>query len=133
MPTESFRPVRVWHGKLRSCHIHRVQETNDASAVSQVLLNTLLREEQAHQGTAPSTLTDGQAEDDRPKPCVPQSEQIRQDSSAAAKRSMPEEQAAGESSGKGGGKQTAKTLKIEWDFSQHVKYPVMRMRQVGKP
>ena len=113
--------------------IHRVQETNAASAVLQVLLNTMLREEQAHQGPAPSSLTDGHTEDDRPKPCVPQSEQIRQDSSAAAKRSMPEEKAAGESNEIGGRKQTAKALKIEWDFSQHVKYPLMRMRQVGRP
>lgn len=113
--------------------IHRVQETNAASAVLQVLLNTMLRDEQAHQGPAPSSLTDGHTEDDRPKPCVPQSEQIRQDPSAAAKHSMPEEKAAGESNGTGGGKQTARALRIEWDFSQHVKYPLMRMRQVGKP
>lgn len=103
------------------------------SAVLQVLLNTMLKEEQANQGTPPSSLTNGHAEDDRPKPCVPQSEQIRQHSSAAAKESLPEEKAAGESSRKGDGKQIAKTLKIEWDFSQHVKYPVMRMRQAGKP
>ena len=113
--------------------IRIVQETNAASAVLQVLLNTMLREEQEHQEPALSSLTDGHAEDDRPKPCVPQSEQIRQDPSAAAKHSMPEEKAAGESKETGGGKQTAKALKIEWDFSHHVKYPLMRMRQVGKP
>ena len=109
----------------------------------QVLLNSMLQERQAQQRLSQhEALQNGDAgpdEDDRPKPCVPQAEQIRPAATAAASDSIdaangpPSQQAPGNGAERDEGSIPAmsrsdKPFKMEWDFTQHAKYPVMRLK-----
>lgn len=113
----------------------------------QVLLNSMLQERQAQQRLPQhEAMQNGHAEpneDDRPKPCVPQAEQIRPAAAAAASGSIdvvngpPSQQAPGDSAERDEDSVSAisrseKLFKMEWVFTKHAKYPVMRLRQAGK-
>ena len=118
----------------------------------QVLLNSMLQARQAQQRLPQhEALQNGHArpdEDDRPKPCVPEAEQIRPNlaaATAAVKASNSIETANGPTNQQAHGNSThnaegsisamsrsGKPFRMEWDFTQHAKYPVMRLRQAGK-
>ena len=77
-------------------------------------------------------------EDNRPKPCVPKAEQIRLHAAAAHSTepadSMPQPAALAERRDNiAGGSSRRKAFRMEWDFSQHSKYPVMRLKQISRP
>ena len=100
----------------------------------------MLKEEQAALDAAHDLSTNGHAsaseEENRPKPCVPKVEQIRQEAAAAHSGepadSMPQPALAERSGIITGGSMRRKAFRMEWDFSQHSKYPVMRLKQTSK-
>ena len=114
----------------------------------QVLLNSMLQERQVKQHLPQhGVLQNGHAsldEDDRPKPCVPEAEQIRPELALTAASNstelvngMTSQQAPGNSAQRDEGSilavnRSRKPFRMEWDFTQHAKYPVMRLRQAGK-
>lgn len=118
-----------------------VQLFDEACAALQVLLNSMLKEEQAGQGAAPDLFANGHAsaleEENRPKPCVPKAEQIRAHSAAPHNAepavSLPPEPSVAHLSMTTGGSTRRKAFKMEWDFSQHTQYPVMRLKQSSRP
>lgn len=114
----------------------------------QVLLNSMLQARQVKQQLPQhGVLQNGHAspdEDDRPKPCVPKAEQIRPElapaeasNSTETANGMSSQQAPGNSTQRDEGgisamNRRSKPFRMEWDFTQHAKYPVMRLRQAGK-
>ena len=100
----------------------------------------MLKEQQAQQGAHCDASANGHAsvaeDEDRPKPCVPKGEQIREHSSAAdsagSADSTPEKDVAVPHCRKGDGSTGSRAFRMEWDFSQHAKYPVMRLKQTGR-
>ena len=107
-------------------------------AAAQVLLNSMLKVEQARLDAAHDSSTNGHAsaseEENRPKPCVPKAEQIRVHSgaphSAESVKSMPQGSTSTDMhTVAAGSSMKRKAFKMEWDFSQHAMYPVMRLKQ----
>ena len=123
-----------------------VQVFDDACAALQVLLNSMLKEERAGQSAAPDLSANGHAsaseEENRPKPCVPKAEQIRAHSAAPHSTDpvvgLPQEKPDqkpldGHLGMAASGSNRRKAFKMEWDFSQHIQYPVMRLKQSSRP
>ena len=109
----------------------------------QVLLNSMLKEDQlqAELPAAADASMNGHAsasaEDNRPKPCVPEADQIRLHSAAqhstGRAESMPQEVAAVHHDAPASTSMSRKAFKMDWDFLQHTKYPVMRLKQTSRP
>ncbi len=104
---------------------------------AQVLLNSMLKEERVSLDAARDLLINGHSsaseEENRPKPCVPLAEQVRLQAAAAHSTepadSMPQMAVAERCDMIAGSSTRRKAFRMEWGFSQHTKYPVMRLKQ----
>ncbi|CAL5223000.1 g5447 [Coccomyxa viridis] len=102
-----------------------------------VLLNSMLKEERVSLDAARDLLINGHSsaseEENRPKPCVPLAEQVRLQAAAAHSTkpadSMPQMAVAERCDMIAGSSTRRKAFRMEWGFSQHTKYPVMRLKQ----